>query len=124
MRKVLKLTFILTTFALYGFVISLCSSNALMGSASLSESNSQTEYYNSLISSNLLYHISQTENSISVFRHSPPHSLKKPFNDFSSNLKTAERLYVHTFLQYQFYSKNVLVRLQSTDIIYPFHSFW
>lgn len=124
MKKTLKLSFILTTFVLYGFVISLYNGSALTGNSSFLQPDFQSEYYNSSTYSNLLYHTVQSESSTLIFRQTPTQSLKNFYNGFTASLKNIQQLFINTFSQYHFYSKNLLIRLQNTDIIFPFHSFW
>lgn len=124
MKKVFRIFSLLTISALYSFVISLYSSNAFIDNCTFSQTNSDTKQYSSLISSTLLCHTAQTESSITVHNNAPPSSLKNPFSEFSACLRTTEQLFFNVFSQYHFYSQNLLVRLQKTDIIFPFHYFW
>lgn len=124
MKKVFRIFSLLTISALYSFVISLYSSNVFIDNFTFSQTNSDTKQYSSLVSSYLLCHTSQTESSITVHNNAPPSSLKNPFSEFSACIRTTEQLFFVTFSQYRFYSQNLLVRLQKTDIIFPFHYFW
>lgn len=124
MKKSARIFLILTLFAFYGYAVSLCNSNNFNNHFPFSPSRFPTQSYDSLKYSNLFCHIAQTESSILVFRNIPQDSLKKSFNEFSGCFKNIQHLFINIFSQYQFYSKNLIVRLQNTDIIFPFHFFW
>ena len=51
-------------------------------------------------------------------------ALKHHFNPVFVYSVVLERIYFHTFSQYNFYSEHTLVRLRQTDLIFPFHYFW
>lgn len=125
MKKTSRILAVLTTLFLYCFVISLYSSNAFADSTTfLKHSNSETEQYNSVLSSKLLSHTPPSESSVNLFNSVSPSSLKNSFKEFSACIKAIENSFFHTFSQYSFYSQNVLVRLKQADIIFPFHYFW
>ncbi|WP_428664360.1 hypothetical protein [Runella sp.] len=125
MKKTFRIIALLTISALYCFAVSLYSSNGLGADSAFSKlTGAQSKHSSSLQLSNLLCTPAQATISITAFQNTPPPPHKNPFNEFSAWVKTAEHLFFSTFSQYSFYSKNVLVRLQRTDLIFPFHYFW
>lgn len=110
---------------LYCFATAFCSGMALKGNAIFSHNNSaEKESYSHSISAKSFQHTVQTENSVTVCSHHSPVTVKNTYKEFSGANLAAEHVLVHSFSQYNFYSHKLLVRLQKTDLIFPFHYFW
>ena len=82
------------------------------------------ENYSSIISANLFLPTGETDNVIHGYNINTPSSLKTNPNDFLACIKAKELLLVNLFSKYIFFSRNVVIRFQPTDIIFPFHYFW
>ncbi|MFM6925882.1 MAG: hypothetical protein ACKOU7_10315 [Ferruginibacter sp.] len=125
MKKSLRITGLISITLLYCFAIGLYSGVAYAGNtAFLKQDGSATEKYSNTVSAKSFQHTIQTETSVTVCSHSNPATVKNTYKEFSAVNKAAEQVYVHTFSQYSFYSRKLLVRLQNTDLIFPFHYFW
>ncbi|MEP7237167.1 MAG: hypothetical protein ABI685_04870 [Ferruginibacter sp.] len=125
MKKSLHITALISIALLYCFATSLYSGIAFKGNAAFAkQSNAANERYTADVSAKSFQHTLQTENSVSLVNHPRPAAVNNFHNEFSASIKVTEQLFVHTFLQYSFYSQKLLARLQNTDIIFPFHYFW
>ena len=133
MKKELKTSLILVLFILYGSIANLyrsyeCVNNFEVSESKIETTNTETTDVSSLESSVPLFGIVSIKSSIPVYnRTSSSFSLEKyPFtlNHLVVYSKTTEKFLFSIFSQYNFYSKNILIRLQRTDIIFPFHYFW
>jgi hypothetical protein len=124
-KKSLQITGLISIALLYCFTIGLYSGMAFNGNAAFAkQANATKETYGYSISAKSFQHTVQTENAVTVCNHNSPVTVKNTFKEFSDVNKVAEQILVHTFSQYSFYSNKLLVRLQNTDIIFPFHYFW
>lgn len=125
MKKFLKIFALLNISILYCFIISIYSSSAFNTIAVFSKSgDTDAECHYSVISSNLLCLATRTESAVGVSDNAPPSPLKNTFKAFSACARAAEHVLFNRFLQYDFYSRNLVVRFHTTDIIFPFHYFW
>jgi hypothetical protein len=110
---------------LYCFVIGISSGITYHADAAvLKHSKGSHETYKAAVSSKSFQHTVQTENAVTVFNHAKPVSVKHTQDDYSAHNKITEQLYVTGFAQYSFYSHKLLMRVQHTDLIFPFHYFW
>jgi hypothetical protein len=110
---------------LYCFTTAFCSGMALKGNTIFPKTNSsEKESYSHSILPESFQHTVQTENSVTVCSHNNPLTVKNTYKEFSAANIADEQLFVCSFLQYNFYSHKLLVRLQKTDLIFPFHYFW
>lgn len=75
------------------------------------------------VRSDLYCHLTQTGGTHTLFQ-ALSGAVKHHFNPFFAYSVVLERVYFHTFSQYNFYSEHTLVRLRQTDLIFPFHFFW
>ena len=125
-KKALRIIALIQISVLYCFVISLYSSNALVENTAFSKlTDSESKHRHALVASDLLSISAHAEISVPAFNAaSSSSSLKNPLNGFLAWVKITEQLFFSLFSQYSFYSQNVLVRFQRTDIIFPFHYFW
>lgn len=125
MKKAFKIFALINVILLYGFAISINSSNPSNASVSFSTAtNSQHESYHPDVTPGLFCHTIQEGNSFTGYSHVPSSCFKNSSNTFSACANAAEQLFSGKFSQYIFYSKNILIRLKQTDFIYPFHHFW
>lgn len=125
MKKSLHIAGLISIALLYCFAIGLYSGVAYAGNtALLKQDGNAAEKYSNTVSAKLFQHTVQTENAVTVCSHSHPVTVKNTFKEFSAANKVAELVFVHTFSQYNFFSRKLLVRLENTDLIFPFHYFW
>jgi hypothetical protein len=75
-------------------------------------------------SSRLLYHVTRLENAINLLSNIPVTSVKKAFSGFSALEEMVRQISFNKLSRYNYLSQNLLVGLQKTDIIFPFHYFW
>lgn len=115
---------LLSVSLLYFIIVSFYSNPIFIDNFTSTQTNTETEHYCSLVTNNLLCHTSEIESSNTIFNNTLPTTLKNNFNKFSNCIHSTEQAYFNTFSQYNFYAQNLLVRLQQTDIIFPFHYFW
>lgn len=110
---------------LYGFVICLYSS-AFSGNIFYAQhiTDHQTESYNSVISKTVFCHTTPSETSVNVVSHVTPSPYKNQLLDFAEGNRITEQVFLTNFIQYNFFSKYLLLRLSRYAIIYPFHYFW
>jgi IMP cyclohydrolase len=124
-KKSLQITGLISIALLYCLTIGLYSGIAFNGNAAFVKQGSTTkESYSHSVSAKSFQHTVQTENGVTVCNHSNPVTVKNTFKEFSAVNTVTEHILVHTFSHYSFYSDKLLVRLQNTDIIFPFHYFW
>ncbi len=110
---------------LYCFAIGLYSGVAYAGNTAFSkQTGKESAGYSQVVAAKSFQHTVQTENSLTVCTHSNPVSVKNTHNDFSAVNIAAAHVFVHSFSQYNFFAHKLLVRLQNTDLIFPFHYFW
>lgn len=124
MRKIAKIVYLLTIAILCTFVLGLHSSNGFAHYATNSSSHSENKHFSSEVTTNLFCHTTPSESSISAFGYTTSSFFKNDVKDFVLYVKAKEQLFLNSFTQYHFYSKNLLLRFQLTDIIFPFHYFW
>jgi hypothetical protein len=124
-KKSLHITGLLSIALLYCFAIGIYSGVAYGGDIAFSKQygNAKEKYGNS-VSAKLFQHIVQTENAVTVCNHSNPVTVKNIYKEFSAANLAAEHVLGHSFSQYKFFSHKLLVSLQSTNLIFPFHYFW
>jgi hypothetical protein len=124
-KKSLQITGLISIALLYCLFIGLYSGITFNGNAAFTKQGSASkESYGYSVSAKSFQHTVQTENSLTVCNHSNPVTVKNTFKELSAVNTITEQVLVHTFSQYSFYSNKLLVRLQNTDIIFPFHYFW
>ena len=125
MKTTLKYISITTLSILYCIITCLCIGNTFASNTTFSPPNNLiTQSHQSTFSDTIFYHTAQAENVICISNNIPSASIKYSFKNNADGIKVAAQLFLHTFYQYSFYSKNEIARLQRTDIIYPFHYFW
>lgn len=125
MKKSLQITGLISIALLYCLTVGLYSSMAFNGNAAFAKQAATTkESYGYSVAAKSFQHTLQTENAVTVCSHSNPVTVKNTFKEFSAANTVTEQVIVHIFSRYSFYSDNLLMRLQNTDIIFPFHYFW
>jgi len=97
---------------------------AYNGTAAIAKQGDTKESYSHSVAAKSFQHTVQTENSLSVCSHNNPVTVKNTYKEFLAVNKVTEQLLVRSFLQYSFYSHKLLLRLQNTDLIFPFQYFW
>jgi hypothetical protein len=110
---------------LYCFAMGMAGNNAFAYERTQVESSDPyTESGVSKASFNLLYSATQPQLSKIIVKASQPHHFKIPFTGLPVAAQAFNIAYLHSLLNRAksfFYSPGVF---SSTDIIYPFHSFW
>ncbi|MBK7306802.1 MAG: hypothetical protein IPI88_06990 [Chitinophagaceae bacterium] len=125
MKKSLQITGLISIALLYCLSIGLYSGMAFKDNAAIAKQcNAADESYGYSISAKSFQHTVQTENSITVCNHSNPVTVKNTHKEFSALNTATEQVLVHSFSQYSFYAHKLLMRLQNTDLIFPFQYFW
>ena len=111
--------------SLYCLVISLYSGIAMDHATAFSKSiSSEQPAFNKAIAAGSFFHTAQSEISAATCNTARPAPVKNTYNEIIAGFKVTEQQFSHRFLQYSFYSKNLLLRLQKTTLIFPFHYFW
>jgi lipid-binding SYLF domain-containing protein len=124
-KKHLQTTGLISIALLYCLSIGLYSGMAFTGNAAIAKQcDAADESYGSSISAKSFQHTVQTENSITVCNHSNPVTVKNTHKEFSAVNTVTEKVLVHSFSQYSFYAHKLLIRLQNTNLIFPFQYFW
>jgi len=124
-KKSLRITGLISIALLYCFAIGLYSGVVYAGNGSfLTQDGHAEKKYSNPVFAKHFQHTIQSENAVTVCSYSNPASVKSTWKEFSAANIAAEHVYVHTFSRYNFFSRKLLVRLQNTDLIFPFHYFW
>jgi hypothetical protein len=111
--------------ALYSFWIGAYSAVPVLEQTTDSvPAESQGEYFRAKAPLALPGQVPQLDLSIHAGVQAPSCALKHTGNLFFICSEVAERHFAQTFLQYCFYAHFILIRLQATDLIFPFHYFW
>lgn len=125
MKKVVKAAALFPILVLYCFIVSLYSTGISASGIKFQNDQSTKEGSYFPIGGNyLLYHTTKTENVVNGFKNLLTFSFKNHTNDFLAHRKAAESYLFNTYSEYIFFAKNLVVKLQQTDIIFPFHYFW
>ena len=124
-KKSLRIFGLTSISLLYCFVIGMYSGVGSNANAAVAKhSNASGESYAASVSAGTFHHTVQSENSFTAVNHARPFSLKNVYDEYSACLKISEQLFCTSFVQYSFYSHKLLMRVQQTDLIFPFHYFW
>jgi len=124
-KRSLQITGLLSIALLYCLAIGLYSGMAFNRTAAFAKQpNTTKESYGYSVAAKSFQHTVQSENSLTVCSHNNPVTLKNTYKEFSAINKVTEQVLVRTFLQYSFFSHKLLLRLQNTDLIFPFQYFW
>lgn len=127
LNKYFKNIGLLILLTLYCFVISIYSGIAVGNTGNFSKQcPSRQQAYSKVVSEGSFCHTAQSEISGAVCNAAAaaPVPLKNTHDEIIAGFKAAEQLFLHRFSQYSFFSKNLLIRLQKTALIFPFHYFW
>jgi hypothetical protein len=125
LKNWLKNTVVLVVLTLYCFVVSVYS-GITIGNADgfFKPVSAQQTGYKKAIAAGSFFHTTQSEIAGSIIHTGKPAPLKNNRDEIIAGLKVAEQFFSHRFLQYNLYSKNLLIHLQKTALIFPFHYFW
>lgn len=124
MNKSTKIIGLFSTIVLYLFIVNAYGIRLLSSDTTFdTQQTLDNQNYFSLLSSNLFCPSLQFENGIAGTNELPSTSNKRPYFNFLSGINNADLFFENTSAKYIFYSKNIIIQFQETDIIYPFHSF-
>lgn len=123
MKNKIKNTSIVLLIAIYCFALGIATESAIHYDFQ-NQPRAEQENFFSTISTNLFCHTSQSENSIKNFNDFPSPRFTDSYNSLWAVNKTTEHFLEIVFLQYNFFSKNLLIRFRKNNIIFPFHCFW
>ncbi|MDD4575966.1 MAG: hypothetical protein PHI36_06020 [Bacteroidales bacterium] len=123
MKNKIKNTSIVLLIAIYCFAMGIATKSAIHSDFK-NPPRAEQETFFSTISTNLFCHTSQSENSINNINDFPSPRYTDSYNSIWAVNKTTEHFLDIAFLQYDFFSKNLLIRFQKNNIIFPFHCFW
>jgi hypothetical protein len=116
---------LLIVLSLYCFAISLYSGIAVAKHEAFSKPvSAEQPAYQKAIAAGSFLHTNQSEISGVTCNIGQPAPLKNTHNEIITGFKAIEQLFANQFSQYRFYSKNLLVPLHKTALIFPFHYFW
>lgn len=125
MKKYTKIKSLLHIFVLYCFVASLCSGSIFASDTAFATNHSTSEKsYFSVVSSDLICHSTQNQNSVRIIHQLPVTSLKNQLNVFLACTKCAELAHANRYSRYIYYATNKISWFRPVDIIFPFHNFW
>ena len=123
-----KMPKIATTFfitILYCFILGIYGSGIVSSNSVYTAAVSNKNQVSiSVVSTNVLCHIGTSENSISGYHNLPTSSPKERLTTVSACSRAIAIRAAHTISIYSFFSKNLIHRLNRTDIIFPSHYFW
>jgi hypothetical protein len=110
---------------LYCFVVSVYSGIAMGNTSTLLTSSATKQTgYKKPVAAGSFFHTTQSEIAGTIVHTGNTAPLKNTHSELFAGLKIAEQLFSNQFLQYNLYSKNCLIQLQTTALIFPFHYFW
>ncbi|MEO6357230.1 MAG: hypothetical protein ABIU77_02700 [Ferruginibacter sp.] len=125
MKNGLKNIGLLVVLMLYCFVVSLYSGLAI-GSTEIFMKPVAGEQagYKKTVAPDSFFHTTQSEIAGIIVYTGKTAPLKNNHYDIATGLKAAEQVFSHQLLHYKLCSKNWLLHLQKTALIFPFHYFW
>ncbi|WP_301930070.1 hypothetical protein [Ferruginibacter sp.] len=125
MKNCLKNIGILSALTLYCFVVIVYSGIAIGNAdAFLKPVSAEQPGCKKAVAAASFFHTTQSDISGAIVNACKTAPFKNTHDEILSGLKAAEQLFSQRFLQYNLYSKNCLIRLQKTALIFPFHYFW
>jgi hypothetical protein len=77
-----------------------------------------------MVASNQPYHTEKSESSVSIFTTVRSAVNPYAYKGFTAFIQTEEELIISAFSQYSWYSRNSIVRLTQSVLLFPFHFFW
>jgi hypothetical protein len=125
MNKNIRTTILFVFLLLYGFAISLYSSNvscSVFSATSCTNSHADGHYFQT--SNSILIHTTQFKTAVNFAVNNLTSSSKNSIVDLSVILKTLDNSFLNRFQQYILSSKNILLGYLHTELIFPFHYFW
>jgi hypothetical protein len=110
---------------LYGIVMCLYNDSRFFQNSLFTEQGNipQSETYQSVNSKDFVCHTIQTENP-ALSQANASSSFKNQFADFTVLIRSSARVFQSKFVQYHFFSRNLLHSLRQYEIVFPFHNFW
>lgn len=126
MKLFLKKFALVGLMLLYGFVVT-CYSRHVVHEKSFfaaTQHPSKNKNFGSVAPNSLLSHTASAYNTISIVNSMLPFLVKNSFSEYTIFVRHTDRYNESWFLQYNYYSTNILARLRQPDIIFPFHYFW
>lgn len=125
MKKVGKINVLFQILVLYCFMVSIYGTGIIAPVTSFQNNHSTREDGYSPIGGVDLFTIT-TKPEIIVIGHKnlPTFSFKNHPNDYLAHRKVTELFLLNSWSEYIFFATNIVVRLQPTDLIFPFHYFW
>lgn len=126
MKKTFRIFSLLNLFALYCFISGFYYANALTSfdNSALIGQVKSSENFLSSSSDNLLGHSILSESYFGGFGNILNYSPRKQVNSLAFQQKAAEINLFNTLIDYLSGSKNIVLKLKKTDIIFPYHFFW
>ena len=125
MKKVGKINILFQIFVLYCFMASLYSTTILSPEISFQNNHHRSENgYFQKVGTDILTQTTKPVNVVNDNKNLPTFSFKNHANDYLSVRRAAESYLLNIKSQYICLAKNIVVRLQPTDIIFPSHYFW
>lgn len=120
MKSSVRISSVLLLTAIYCFTIGIVTKPLVYSAI---QTTNHEKYFPS-ISTILFLHTPKTESSVNNFNNFPAPGIKNLYDGLWALTKTTEQFYEAAFTQYTGFSRNFLIQLQKTSIIFPFHYFW
>jgi hypothetical protein len=122
-KSSIKILSVIILIAFYGY--SICVINEYPAITGDNDNpKSDMEFYFSNISTKLFCYILQKESSGNNYNNISASNIKFLFNNPLAVTKTTKQIFDSEFIQYTHISRNLLIQLQKTIIIFPFNYFW
>ena len=125
MKKVGKINILFQIFVLYCFMASLYSTTILSPEISFQNNHHRSENgYFQKVGTDTLTQTTKPGIVVNDYKNFPTFSFKNHANDYLSVRRAAELYLLNGKSQYILFAKNIVVRLQPANIIFPSHYFW
>lgn len=125
MKRVGKITVLFQILVLYCFIVSIYSTRILLpGIPFQNNQPTQENGFSPITGVDLFTQTTKPENVFTGFKNLPTLSFKNFPNDYLAQRKAAESHLINHCSEYSFFAKNIVVRLEPADIIFPSHYFW
>ena len=123
--KIGKITVSFQILVLYCFIVSFCSTKMLASGIPFHRNPpAKEDGFSPMAEADLFTIATKPVNVVNGFRHLPTFSFKNQANDYQALRKAAESYLLNARSEYIFFAKNIIVRLQPADLIFPFQYFW
>ena len=125
MKKAGKINVLFQILVLYCFIVSNYNTGILAPVAPFHNNHStKNDVYSPVGGVDLFTVTTKPDNVVIGHRNFPTFSFKNHPNDHLAIRKAAETYLANSFSDYISLAKNVVIRLQPVNIIFPFHYFW